>query len=88
MALDGFTGAVDYILVDASGIYARFLYSHFNNFGERWVYSPAINSFITPTEGGPDGQMSFQCTDSAGASGGSGRDSFRLPVCDFRMFLP
>ena len=55
----GFTGAVDYKLGDASGIYARFLYSHFNNFGDRWVYSPAINSFITPTEGGPDGQMSF-----------------------------
>src|SRR5215470_4640027 len=55
----GFTGAVDYKLGDISGIYARFLYSHFDNFGDRWVYTPTINSFVTPTEGGPDGQMSF-----------------------------
>jgi TonB-dependent receptor len=40
----GFTGAVDYKLGDVSGLYVRFLYSHFDNFGDRWVYSPQTNS--------------------------------------------
>jgi len=55
----GFTGSVDYKLGDVSGLYVRFLYSHFNNFGDRWVYSPTINSFFSPTQGGNDGSMSF-----------------------------
>jgi TonB-dependent receptor len=55
----GFTGAVDYKLGDISGVYVRFLYSHFDNFGDRWVYSPTINTFETPTQGAGDGQMSF-----------------------------
>jgi len=55
----GFTGAVDYKLGDVSGVYVRFLYSHFDNFGDRWVYSPTINTFETPAEGAGDGQMSF-----------------------------
>ena len=55
----GFTGAVDYKLGDISGVYVRFLYSHFNNFGDRWVYSPQINTFDTPTQGGTDGNISF-----------------------------
>ena len=40
----GFTGAVDYKLGDVSGVYVRFLYSHFDNFGDRWVYTPTVNS--------------------------------------------
>jgi TonB-dependent receptor len=55
----GFTGSVDYKINDGSSVYLRSLYSHFNNFGSRWVYSPAINSFTSPTQGGPDGSMSF-----------------------------
>ncbi len=55
----GFTGAVDYKLGDISGVYVRFLYSHFDNFGDRWVYSPSINTFETPTQGSTDGNMSF-----------------------------
>jgi TonB-dependent receptor len=39
----GFTGAVDYKLGDISGVYVRFLYSHFDNFGDRSVYSPTTN---------------------------------------------
>jgi TonB-dependent receptor len=55
----GFTGAVDYKLGDISGLYVRFLYSHFNNFGDRWVYTPTINTFETPAQGSTDGNMSF-----------------------------
>jgi len=55
----GFTGAVDYKLGDISGVYVRFLYSHFNNFGDRWAYTPTINTFETPTQGSTDGNMTF-----------------------------
>ncbi len=56
----GFSSAVDYKLGDNSSIYIRGLYSHFNNFGDKWVITPTINSFTTsPTQGGMDGNMSY-----------------------------
>jgi TonB-dependent receptor len=56
----GFSGAVDYRLGDSSSIYIRGLYSHFQNWGDRWVLTPSINSFTTsPTQGGMDGNMSY-----------------------------
>ena len=55
----GFTGSVDYKLGDLSGVYIRGLYSHFDNFGDRWVYSPSINTFVSPTQGDVDGSLDF-----------------------------
>jgi len=55
----GFTGSLDYKLGDVTGLYLRGVYSHFNNFGDRWVYSPSINTFVTPTRGDVDGSVSF-----------------------------
>jgi len=55
----GFAGSVDYKLGDLSGLYIRGIYSHFNNFGDRWVYSPETNSIVSPTLGGPDGDVGF-----------------------------
>ena len=57
----GLAGSVDYKLGDISGLYARFIYSHFNNFGDRWVYTPSIGSFTgAPANlGNPDGNMAF-----------------------------
>src|SRR5437868_3307340 len=55
----GFAGSVDYKLGDISGLYVRGLYSHFNNFGDRWVYSPSINTFVWPAQGDVDGSVSF-----------------------------
>jgi len=54
----GFAGSVDYKLGDVSGVYIRGMYSHFNNFGDRWVYSPETD-FVTPTQGEGDGDVSF-----------------------------
>ncbi|MDQ2711553.1 MAG: TonB-dependent receptor [Acidobacteriota bacterium] len=55
----GFEGSVDYKLNDASSVYVKGLYSHFDNFGDRWVYSPAVNSYTTSAlQGGPDGSVS------------------------------
>lgn len=59
---DGFSGTVDYKF-DSATIYIRGLYSHFDNFGDRWVLTPTINSFTTsPTQGGPDGSMSYNAS--------------------------
>lgn len=58
----GATGSVDYKLGDISGLYIRGIYSHFDNFGDRWVYSPSINTFLTPTQGDVDGSVSFNAS--------------------------
>ena len=61
----GFGGTLDYKLSDVSYLYVRGLFSHFNNFGDRWVYSPTVNSYVAnptaggPIQGGPAGNMSF-----------------------------
>jgi TonB-dependent receptor len=55
----GFSGSVDYKLSNNSNIYVHGLYSHFNNFGTRWVLTPTINSFTSLNQGGPDGNMSY-----------------------------
>jgi TonB-dependent receptor len=54
----GYTGSIDYKLSDISGVYARFLYSHFDNFGDRWLYTPSVGTYLTPTQTNPDGAMS------------------------------
>jgi TonB-dependent receptor len=59
----GFSGSADYKLGDSSNLYVRGLYSHFDNFGDRWVMTPTINSFTTsPTQGGGDGNMSYNAS--------------------------
>jgi TonB-dependent receptor len=53
----GFTGNIDYKLSDISGVYVRLFYSHFDNFGDRWVYTPSVGTFSTPTVSNNDGNM-------------------------------
>lgn len=55
----GFGGTLDYRISDGSSLYLKGLYSHFDNFGDDWIYSPKINTFVSPTEGGDDGSISF-----------------------------
>src|SRR6201993_3885820 len=45
----GFDGQLDYKLGDMSSVYIRGLFSHFNDYGEDWIYSPGIDNFITDT---------------------------------------
>ena len=55
----GFGGSTDYKFGENSSVYVRGLYSHFENYGDRWAYAPSINSFTTsPAQGGTDGNMS------------------------------
>ena len=56
----GYTGSIDYKFNDNFNIWFRGLYSHFDNFGDRSVLTPTINSFTTsPYQGGTDGNMTF-----------------------------
>ena len=43
----GFDGTLDYKIGDMSSVYVRGLFSHFNDSGEDWIYSPSISNFIT-----------------------------------------
>ena len=56
----GGAGTIDYRLSNTSNIYLKGLYSHFNNFGDDWIYTPTINTFVGPGQGGTDGSMHFQ----------------------------
>lgn len=56
----GFGGTVDYRLSDTSSIFLKGLYSHFNNFGDDWIYTPQINNFVSPLQGDGSGSVSFQ----------------------------
>lgn len=59
----GLGGGFDYKIDERSSVYVRGLYSHFNNFGDRWVYSPGINTFTTsPFQGDTDGSMGFNAS--------------------------
>ena len=79
----GFTGSVDYKFSQNSSIWVRGLYSHFDNFGDRSVLTPTINTFTTsPDQGGPDGNMSYNAqirrpVEVIGSLAAGGRKDFR-----------
>lgn len=54
----GFAGTLDYRFSDTSNIYLKGLYSHFNNFGNDWIYSPSTG-FASPGVGDGGGSVSF-----------------------------
>ncbi len=60
----GLSGSIDYKLGDISGLYIRGIYSHFDNFGDRWVYSFDPGSFAPPnaTANNGDGAVSFNAS--------------------------
>ncbi len=56
----GFGGTLDYRLNETSSLYLKYLYARFNDFGDDWIYTPSINTFLTATQGGNDGTMGFE----------------------------
>ena len=56
----GFGGTVDYRFSDTASISLKGLYSYFNNFGDDWIYSPAITNFISPLQGDSAGRSRSQ----------------------------
>jgi TonB-dependent receptor len=55
----GFVGSADYKLGQGSLIYLRGLFSHFLDYGDDWIFTPSVNSFITPTLTGTDSQTDY-----------------------------
>ena len=53
----GFAGSTDYRIRDGSNVYARFLYSDFKNYGDRWAYqlqdnTPGVSLLAPQNQGG------------------------------------
>jgi TonB-dependent receptor len=61
----GFAGSTDYRIRDGSNVYARFLYSDFKNYGDRWAYqlqdnTPGLSLLAPGNQGGTpsyDGEL-------------------------------
>ena len=54
----GFAGTADYKFSDTSNVYLKGLYSHFNNFGNRWDYQLST-PLVSATQGDGTGTVSF-----------------------------
>jgi TonB-dependent receptor len=59
----GMAGSGDYKLGDGSNLYARFLYSDFQNYGDRWAYSLNDNTANAGLLGSNGGTPSFNTED-------------------------
>ena len=59
----GLAGSADYKLGEGSNIYARGIYSDFQNYGDRWVYSVNDNTPNISLLGGNGGTPSFNTQD-------------------------
>ncbi len=55
----GFVGSADYKLGQESLLYLRGLFSNFLDYGDDWIVTPAVNSFISPTLTGTDSQVDY-----------------------------
>ena len=55
----GFGGTIDYRLSDSSNLFLKGLYSHFDNFGDDWIYSPQITNFVSAFQGDSNGTIAF-----------------------------
>ena len=63
----GTNGSLDWRTNEHNNFYFNYLFSHFNNFGDRWVWTPTIcgnsncpaNGFVTPTLSDNFGQETF-----------------------------
>jgi TonB-dependent receptor len=55
----GLGTSLDYKLGANSLLYLRGLYSEFRNYGEDWIYSPSVNSFVSPTLSGMDSGVTY-----------------------------
>src|SRR5467141_4708089 len=55
----GFVGSADYKLGQGSLAYLRGLFSNFLDYGDDWILTPGVNSFISPTLTGTDSQTDY-----------------------------
>ena len=77
----GFDGELDYHLGDMSSVYVRGLFSHFNDNGEDWIYSPSINVFPSDTTNNSCGLTNATFLGNPTGCGGiTYSDVFRKPT--------
>jgi TonB-dependent receptor len=55
----GFVGSADYKIGQNSLAYLRGLFSNFLDYGDDWIFTPSVNSFISPTQTGTDSQTDY-----------------------------
>jgi len=55
----GFVGSGDYKIGQSSLAYLRGLFSNFLDYGEDWILTPSVNSFVSPTQTGTDSQTDY-----------------------------
>src|SRR6266849_6593727 len=55
----GFVGSADYKIGQGSLAYLRGLFSNFLDYGDDWIYTPSVNSFISLTLTGTDSQVDY-----------------------------
>jgi TonB-dependent receptor len=68
----GFDGELDYKLAEMSSVYLRGLFSHFNDYGEDWIYSPAISTSIDGSNVGDPTANTCGITNTNGVQGCGG----------------
>jgi hypothetical protein len=56
----GFAGGLDYRLKNGSSAYVRGLFSDFKDYGDTWLYSPGVGTFLTQTTSANDGSVSYR----------------------------
>jgi TonB-dependent receptor len=62
-ARSGLTGSLDHRFGAGSVAFVRGLFSHFNNYGSTWFYTPNAGNFITPSLTDDTGAMTFRAYD-------------------------
>ena len=68
----GFDGELDYKLAEMSSVYLRGLFSHFNDYGEDWIYSPGIINFVDSSNVSDPTANTCGITNSNGVQGCGG----------------
>jgi TonB-dependent receptor len=76
----GFDGELDYKLSDMASVYIRGLFSHFNDFGEDWIYSPGIDTFVADPSTCSPGTTTIAFNGPTGCGSISFTDVYRKPA--------
>jgi hypothetical protein len=75
----GFDGEADYKLGDMSSVYLRGLFSKFKDFGEDWIYSPGISTFVADPSTCSPGTPATAFSGPTGCGGMGFTDVYRTP---------
>jgi TonB-dependent receptor len=76
----GFDGELDYRLGDMSSVYLRGLFSHFNDNGEDWIYTPTVDVAANPNTCNPGGSPPTSFNGPTGCGNMQFRDVYRTPA--------